>query len=67
MANIDVGGKKIYDFLVSNYDVPEGVTGFTIKCDMDCATEITWRTYMFEKNEAKVITESLKNSTKPTE
>lgn len=63
MANIDVGGKKLYDFLVANYEVPEGVTGFTITCDMDSATEITWRTYLYEKNEAKVITEPLKDNT----
>jgi ferredoxin-fold anticodon binding domain-containing protein len=67
VANIDVGGKKIYDFLVANYDVPKGVTGFTIECDMECATSITWRTYLYEKDETKNITESLKDTTEPTE
>ena len=63
MAGIDTGTKAIYDFLVANYEVPEGVIGFTIECDMDSATRITWRTYLTKKNETKLITEPLKDLT----
>lgn len=65
MANIDVGGKKLYDFLVANYDVPKGVTGFTIECDMNCTSKLTWRTYLYETDETQVITESFKDTKEP--
>lgn len=67
MIKFDVGGKKLYEFLKANYEVPEGVRGFNILVAMNSETTIIWDCYLAEKDETQNITESLKDSTKQTE
>ena len=63
MAKFDVGGKKLFEFLKANYEVPESVKGFNILVSMDSATNIIWDCYLAEKDETKLITEPLKDLT----